>query len=186
MFCNKCGAEIEDTAVFCSQCGNSILGGEQAAQKEISSGARAAQRKTIDAICVLLAAVVVTGIILALVIRFSGGSSQPDICGTWTALDGSMTITFQEDGSMTITFQEDGSMTIFWNDYIAEEIYHFVDNKNHTITVEWDSDEKQIMGYEFSGDIMLLTWWDDSVMFFRRAEGISAVTGTEEVYDVLQ
>ena len=64
MFCNKCGAEIEDTAVFCSQCGNSILGGEQAAKKEISSGARAAQRKTIDAICVLLAAVVVTGIIL--------------------------------------------------------------------------------------------------------------------------
>ncbi len=179
MFCNKCGAEIEDTAVFCSQCGNSILGGEQAAQKEISSGARAAQRKTIDAICVLLAAVVVTGIILALVIRFSGGSSQPDICGTWTALDGSMTITFQEDGSMTITFQEDGSdgsMTISQNGFDEGEIYHFVDNKDHTITVERDSDEKQIMGYEFSGDIMLLTWRDDHVMFFRRAEGISAVT----------
>ena len=77
-------------------------------------------------------------------------------------------------------------MTIFRNDYIAEEIYHFVDNKNHTITVERDSDEKQIMGYEFSGDIMLLTWRDDLVIFFRRAEGISAVTGTEEVYDVLQ
>ena len=171
MFCNKCGAEIEDTAVFCSQCGNSILGGKQAAQKEISSGARAAQRKTIDAICVLLAAVVVTGIILALVIRFSGGSSQPDICGTWTALDGSMTITFQEDGSMRIS----------QNGFDEGEIYHFVDNKDHTITVDLGADEKWILGYEFSGDIMLLSLYHSDITFFRRAEGISAVTGTEEV-----
>ncbi len=76
MFCNKCGAQLDDTAVFCGQCGNPISGGKQTGQKAMQPGARAVQRKTIYAIGALLAAVVVTGIIVAFGMRSISGGKQ--------------------------------------------------------------------------------------------------------------
>ena len=146
MFCNKCGAQLDDTAVFCGQCGNPISGGKQTGQKAMQPGARAVQRKTIYAIGALLAAVVVTGIIVAFGIRSAGKSEESELYGTWTTLD----------GFMTITFEEDGVVEIRGLDSIDEvESASFTDNKDGTITI-MDGEQELISGYERSGDIMFL------------------------------
>lgn len=117
MFCNKCGAQLDDTAVFCGQCGNPISGGKQTGQKAMQPGARAVQRKTIYAIGALLAAVVVTGIIVAFGMRSAGKSEksekseEPELYGTsWAVENGSERGVFQfrDDGYLR-ALKEDGS-----------------------------------------------------------------------------
>lgn len=145
MFCNKCGAQLDDTAVFCGQCGNPISGGKQTGQKAMQPGARAVQRKTIYAIGALLAAVVVTGIIVAFGIRSAGKSEESDFYGTWTTLDGFMTITLEEDGIFEM--RADGIDEV--------ESGSFTDNKDGTITL---NEGEAILGYERSGDTMFLMY----------------------------
>ena len=145
MFCNKCGAQLDDTAVFCGQCGNPISGGKQTGQKAMQPGVRAVQRKTIYAIGALLAAVVVTGIIVAFGMRSAGKSEESDFYGTWTTLDGFMTITLEEDGIFEMRADSIGEV----------ESGSFTDNKDGTITI-MDGEYEEILGYERSGDIMFL------------------------------
>ena len=146
MFCNKCGAQLDDTAVFCGQCGNPISGGKQTGQKAMQPGARAVQRKTIYAIGALLAAVVVTGMIVAFGMRSAGKSEESDFYGTWTTLDGFVTITFEEDGVVEMR-------GVGGSDEVL--LASFTDNKDGTITI-MNGEYEVISGYERSGDIMFL------------------------------
>ena len=161
MFCNKCGAQLDDTAVFCRQCGNPISGGKQTGQKAMQPGARTVQRKTIYAIGALLAAVVVIGIIVAFGMRSAGKSEESDFYGTWTTLDGLATITLEEDGVCEL--RGDGSDEV--------ESGSFTYNKDHTITIQLRSVDLGISCELYDKDRMLVTIDGMSVIFHRSADG---------------
>ena len=149
MFCNKCGAQLDDTAVFCGQCGNPISGGKQTGQKAMQPGARAVQRKTIYAIGALLAAVVVTGIIVVFGIRSAGKSEELDLYSTsWTVENGSERGVFHfEDDGYLHALEQDG-------DYISKMSFR-VNSADNTI-IFGDDPITFVYKYELSEDTLEL------------------------------
>lgn len=61
MFCQKCGAKLEDNTAFCSNCGNRVLGATPAPQQPYAApqqpGGRALITKRSIATCILLSIV---------------------------------------------------------------------------------------------------------------------------------
>lgn len=107
MFCQKCGQQVEDSALFCTHCGNKMAGGApvqppQAAQAAYAPYVQAPKKsKTglIVGLCVGGAAVI-TAVVL-LVVLLTGPSS--DIAGTWYDVDGvAGTIDFKGGNTCTL------------------------------------------------------------------------------------
>lgn len=168
MFCNKCGAKIEDTAVFCKRCGNLVSGEKEYCGKVAQPRTRSLQRKDIYVICASFVLVITTGIVLAFGIRLLGEWqwNQADIYGTWIVPNGEVTLTIGEDGTCRISNDSD-----FWTS-------SFTYNKDHTITIQHplsgDSDfegARDIVCGLYDKDRMLMTMLGRSIIFHRSADG---------------
>lgn len=171
MFCNKCGAKIEDTAAFCKRCGNLVSGEKEKCGKVAQPRTRSLQRKDIYVICASFALVIMTGIVLAFGIRLSGEwvqRNQADIYGTWITPNGDITLTIGEDG----TFHMAASDYVFCTG-------SFTYNKDHTITIQqplFGSDDSDIEGAIdiscelYDKDRMLVTIAGNSFIVHRSAD----------------
>lgn len=170
MFCNKCGAKIEDTAVFCKRCGNLVSGEKEYCGKVAQPRTSSLQRKDIYVICASFALIIMTGIVLAFGIRLSGEwaqRNQADIYGTWITPNRDYTLTIGEDG----TFYMAGSDSALYTD-------SFTYNKDRTITIQQPlGDDLDIEGAIdiscelYDKDRMLLTIAGTSFIFHRSADG---------------
>ena len=87
MFCEKCGAQLPDTANFCNKCGNTLrrnTGKKQVSIPKVPKGV------------ILAAAVIIIAVVAFSIIK------KPSLYGTWTDAGNTMTFTFAKDGSLRI------------------------------------------------------------------------------------
>ena len=113
MFCEKCGAQLPDTASFCNKCGNTLRKNVNTVQTPVrkvsnmtinqknSPSLEVKKRKGLFGI--LAGIVLLIVLIIIAVAVFSGIQKKTNIYGTWTDANKTITFTFNEDGNLRIS-----------------------------------------------------------------------------------
>lgn len=179
MFCNKCGAELKDTATFCNKCGNQIKRQTSGGGKKTFNVPKITVGRTGDSAQnskpmfikwgagLLGVLIVVTAVILIFAMR------KPVILGTWQA--GDLYLNFSSMGTGITTTGDmhfSGSDNIFGNDTIT----FFLDEEDGTLSL-WLEDENSEtldfsfihMDYELARKTLTLSV-DGQTMVFHRQE----------------
>jgi ribosomal protein L40E len=113
MFCEKCGAQLPDTAGFCNKCGNALrkngnqtqvmkprtLAVDRSQTVLVSEKKKTGVPKLLPGI-LMLAAVILLAVIAVAV--FSGIKKETSIYGTWVDAGKTISFTFQEDGTLRV------------------------------------------------------------------------------------
>lgn len=87
MFCEKCGAQLPDTASFCNKCGNTL-------RKNVNT---VRTPKNLVRTLLLVALIIIVAAIVIAVVK-----KKTSIYGTWTDANKTITFTFNKDGSLRI------------------------------------------------------------------------------------
>ena len=112
MFCEKCGAQLPDTASFCNKCGNTLRKGVNPTQKQIKKmpNINMAQKKIPlgskknRGIFKILAGIVLLVILIVIaVVVIAGIKKRTSIYGTWTDANRTISFTFNEDGNLRVS-----------------------------------------------------------------------------------
>ena len=113
MFCEKCGAQLPDTASFCNKCGNTLRKNVDTVQtpvRKISNitinqkNSPSLEVKNRKGLFGILAGIVLLIVLIIIAVAvFSGIKKETSIYGTWTDANKTITFTFNEDGNLRIT-----------------------------------------------------------------------------------
>lgn len=160
MFCNKCGAKLEDAAAFCNQCGNPMQSGKQNVPKTSVSNTWMGQKKIPKVLWLLLPIVVLIAVVLCVI-----SLKKPDIYGTWVDEQGMIAFTFAENGSLHISGR---------NNILGADLFQFVENKEGNLTLQ----AKEISGdrislnmkYKLSKDVLDITVLGQNFTLYRTDE----------------
>lgn len=121
MFCNKCGAQLADTAAFCNKCGASLQSAKRTSQKSSALSKWIQQKNKPFFLGVLFIAMVLVGVVIC--VNRSGESEvyetqadsqrKSEIYGTWTDSQKAAIYTYAEDGSFQMQQKNDmGEMEV--------------------------------------------------------------------------
>ncbi len=113
MFCEKCGAQLPDTASFCNKCGNALRKSANTARtpvkkasnvainqkKPVSSPKKNSKRAPKNLAGALL---VVVLIVIVAVAATEVVKKRTNIYGTWTDANRTVTFTFNKDGTLWV------------------------------------------------------------------------------------
>lgn len=124
MFCNKCGAQLADTAVFCNQCGNALKTSVQSVRQTIQP-APVAQKKQKK--IPVLPLVLLLLIILIVIVICAVCLKKPTLNGTWTDAERMIAFTFEEDGSLRVA----GG-----NNVLGAALFQYTDDKEGNLTLQ--------------------------------------------------
>jgi len=160
MFCNKCGAKLEDAAAFCNQCGNPMQSGKQTVPKTSVSNTGMGQKKIPKVLWLLLPIVVLIAVVLCVI-----SIKKPDIYGTWVDEQGMIAFTFAENGSLRISGR---------NNILGADLFQFVEGKEGNLTLQ----AKEISGdrislnmkYKLSKDVLDITVLGQNFTLYRTDE----------------
>lgn len=160
MFCNKCGAQLADSAVFCNKCGNAVQSGKQMVKGTPAAGERTRQKKGKKAgwVWILLPVIIVAAAAVCVIFLRKPEKTEepetpekPDIYGTWMDADGAVTFTFQENGTVRISGL---------SDVLGVELFTFTEVDSDTFQLKANTDIELLrmisvnLNYEISGDEM--------------------------------
>ncbi len=175
MFCEKCGAQLPDTAMFCNKCGNTL---RKNGKKTSFAGGEKNKR-----LFGILAGVILLVVVIVIAAVFSGRKGRTDISetaevenmgeavenwvedvldtvqiyslyGTWTDSYGAISFTFSEDGRLRISGLEDT---------LSVEAFTFSEVDDDTLQLKVESDVPIVgvvgmnMDYEIEGDTMTVS-----------------------------
>lgn len=114
MFCEKCGAQLPDTASFCNKCGNTLRKNVNTVrtpvikvpniaidQKKSFPAARKNDKESPKSLVRTLLLVVLIVIVAAIAI--AAVKKKTSIYGTWTDANKTITFTFNKDGNLRIS-----------------------------------------------------------------------------------
>ena len=120
MFCEKCGAQLPDTAKFCNKCGNALRKKVNNKRMQITkvqnyvsnrtTRTSVSEKRNRGLLGILL--VVIIAIAVIAVVIFGGIKKKTNIYGTWTDANKIMTLTFAKDGNLRIS----GASNVFGAD----------------------------------------------------------------------
>lgn len=105
MFCEKCGAQLPDTACFCNKCGNTIRTTAGKVSDSTMSQRKAPSFAGKDKGWLKgLAGVVLLVVLIVIVVNVvSGIRKKTSIYGTWMDANKTVAFTFSEDGNLRIS-----------------------------------------------------------------------------------
>lgn len=179
MFCNKCGAQLPDTAVFCGKCGNAVQhtlpSGRQSVPKKPVTNRKIQQRKKPKALWLLL-----PGMVLMVVTFCAIFFKKPAIYGTWMDEQGMMAFTFEKDGNLRISGK---------NNLLGADLFQYTDNKKGTLTLSTGNNMFYLdVPYEISKDKLELTIYDRHLTLYRSDKNMlqEIAENPEEVQDIVE
>lgn len=113
MFCEKCGAQLPDTAGFCNKCGNALRKNANTVRKpmmkipNITTGQKKSfsvskkndkeSPKSLVKTLLLVVLIVIVAVIVIMVVK-----KRTNIYGTWTDANKTISFTFNKDGNLRI------------------------------------------------------------------------------------
>lgn len=157
MFCDKCGAQLADTASFCNKCGNTVR--KRVVQVEanssvpkMNSSVKSTKKKTGKVIGIIIALLMLIVIAIGAIIAVVAMKSKPTIYGSWSDSTRTVTLSFKENGELRVsgsynilgaelfTFTEDdGKIRLSANDesvgIISLEMIYDLDGDTMTVSV---------------------------------------------------
>ncbi len=185
MFCEKCGAQLPDTAGFCSKCGNTLRKGVNAAQKPVKKMPNinmvqkkvpSNAKKNKGFIKILAGIVLLVVLIFIAIAVISGIKKRTSIYGTWSDANQTITFTFNEDGNLRVS----GANNILGADAFTfteeDGVLHL--QAQGLLGVGFD------LGYEIEDDALSISVLGQNITLYRveDSEGMNF----EEVEDVEQ
>lgn len=179
MFCNKCGAQLPDTAVFCGKCGKAVQhtlpSARQSVPKKPVTNRKIQQRKKPKALWLLLPVILL--IVVAFCVIFLKKST---IYGTWMDEQGMMAFTFEKDGNLRISGK---------NNLLGADLFQYTDNKKDTLTLSTGNNMFYLdVPYEISKDKLELTIYDRHLTLYRSDKNMlqEIAENPEEVQDIVE
>lgn len=190
MFCNKCGAQLPDTASFCNKCGNTVKERVNKGYKPTTkisnfipqkSGRKLSRIKMAKGSLGLLLMLAVVIIAVAVIMCIKNKQS---IYGTWTDSSETMTFSFEESGILRIS----GA-----NNVLGADVFQFAEDKGilHLQAELMLVDTVSIdLEYEVRDDILYINFRGKDMTLYRVKE--PAGTGNvvenfvEEAMDTVQ
>lgn len=164
MFCNKCGAQLADSAAFCNQCGNAIqatmLSGKQNVPKTPAINTGMGQKKIPRVLWLLLPIIILIAVVLCVIFL-----KKPDIYGTWVDEQGMIAFTFEKNGNLRVSGK---------NNILGADLFQFTEDKEGNLTLQ----AKEISGdmislnmkYELSEDMLDITVLGQNFTLYRTDE----------------
>lgn len=151
MFCNKCGAQLADSAAFCNQCGNAIQAtmssGKQTVPKTPVINTGMGQKKIPKVLWLLLPIIILIVVVLCVI-----SLKKPNIYGTWVDEQGLIGFTFAENGNLRVSGK---------NNILGANLFQFVEDKEGNLTLQAKGISGDIislnMKYELSEDMLDIT-----------------------------
>lgn len=112
IFCEKCGAQLPDTASFCNKCGNTLRKGINTVQKQVRKNPTmtgnqknfsSVSNKGRNAIPKILIGIVLLVVLIVVMAAIFTGIKKNSIYGTWTDANKTITFTFNKDGNLRVS-----------------------------------------------------------------------------------
>lgn len=182
MFCNKCGAQLADTAVFCNQCGNAMQAtmpsGKQNVPKTPVINTGSGQKKIPKVLWLLLPIIILIAVVLCVI-----SLKKPDIYGTWVDEQGLIAFTFAENGSLRVSGK---------NNILGADLFQFAEDKEGNLTLQAKGISGDMislnMKYELSEDMLDITVLGQNFTLYRTDEEnmvLEVLENPEEAQEVM-
>lgn len=169
MFCNKCGAQLSDTAAFCNKCGTPTQAPTPIPQPQpvYTEAAPAKRRKKPVLIWILLLIIILLATVCIIFLKKAREADVlPDsldnvmnmlqsssLYGTWTDNSGTVSFTFRKDNTIRVSGL---------SDTLGANLFSFTEVDNNTLQLKADSDNPLLsfislnMDYKITGDTMTI------------------------------
>ena len=167
MFCDKCGAQLADTASFCNKCGNTIKKKENAIPKSttgfqntmppndlFAQPVRKQKKPSLKLLTSLIAVIVIIIAIVAII-------NRPSIYGTWSDTNRMITFTFHKDGNLQVSGKNNVLGADLFQYSIEDETIHLQALGGLTSMLAFD------MNYELSKDTLTVNVNGYNVTLYR-------------------
>ena len=200
MFCEKCGAQLPDTAQFCNKCGNTLRKSTNMVQAPIRKKPNVSQnfkmpslssgKKNKGLFKILAGIVLLIVLVIFAVVVFSGIQKKTSIYGTWADANKTITFTFNEDGNLRIS----GS-----NNVLGADAFQFTEEDGvlHlqaqgligiALDLEYEISDDTLNISVMGQNIMLYRVEDSEVLNVEEAENIGDAVGNfvEDALDIVQ
>ena len=182
MFCNKCGAQLADSAAFCNQCGNAIQAtmssGKQTVPKTPVINTGMGQKKIPKVLWLLLPIIILIVVVLCVI-----SLKKPNIYGTWVDEQGLIGFTFAENGNLRVSGK---------NNILGANLFQFVEDKEGNLTLQAKGISGDIislnMKYELSEDMLDITVLGQNFTLYRTDEEnmiLEVLENPEEAQEVM-
>lgn len=182
MFCNKCGAQLADTAVFCNRCGNAmqatIPSGKQTVPKTPVINTAMGRKKIPKMLWLLLPIIILIAVVFCVI-----SLKKPDIYGTWIDEQGLIAFTFTENGSLRVSGK---------NNILGADLFQFAEDKEGNLTLQAKGISGDMislnMKYELSEDMLDITVFGQNFTLYRTDEEnmiLEALENPEEAQEVM-
>lgn len=182
MFCNKCGAQLADSAAFCNQCGNAIQAtmssGKQTVPKTPVINTGMGQKKIPKVLWLLLPIIILIVVVLCVI-----SLKKPNIYGTWVDEQGLIGFTFAENGNLRVSGK---------NNILGANLFQFVEDKEGNLTLQAKGISGDIislnMKYELSEDMLDISVLGQNFTLYRTDEEnmiLEVLENPEEAQEVM-
>ncbi len=200
MFCEKCGAQLPDTAKFCNKCGNTLRKSTNMVQtpirkspnvsKNLKMPSLSSGKKNTGLFKILAGIGLLVLLIVVAMAVFSGIKKKTSIYGSWADASHTVTFTFNEGGNLRIS----GS-----NNVLGADAFQFTEEDGvihlqaqGLIGIELD------LEYEISDDTLNISVMGQNITLYRvedseamnleEAENIEEAVGNfvEDALDTVQ
>ncbi|MBQ7920780.1 MAG: zinc-ribbon domain-containing protein [Lachnospiraceae bacterium] len=166
MFCNKCGAQLADTAAFCNQCGNSIKASGQSVRQTIQpvsvTHRRERRKKSPVLLLALLSVVILIAVVICVVLL-----KKPTIYGTWTDAEQMIAFSFEKDGYLHVAGGDN---------LLGADLFRYTDDKEGNLTLKAGGLVEVPLSfdiqYELSKETLELTILGQHFTFYRTEKDI--------------
>lgn len=182
MFCNKCGAQLADSAAFCNQCGNAIQAtmssGKQTVPKTPVINTGMGQKKIPKVLWLLLPIIILIVVVLCVI-----SLKKPNIYGTWVDEQGLIGFTFAENGNLRVSGK---------NNILGANLFQFVEDKEGNLTLQAKGISGDMislnMKYELSEDMLDISVLGQNFTLYRTDEEnmiLEVLENPEEAQEVM-
>lgn len=182
MFCNKCGAQLADSAAFCNQCGNAIQAtmssGKQTVPKTPVINIGMGQKKIPKVLWLLLPIIILIVVVLCVI-----SLKKPNIYGTWVDEQGLIGFTFAENGNLRVSGK---------NNILGANLFQFVEDKEGNLTLQAKGISGDLislnMKYELSEDMLDISVLGQNFTLYRTDEEnmiLEVLENPEEAQEVM-
>lgn len=182
MFCNKCGAQLADSAAFCNQCGNAIQAtmssGKQTVPKTPVINIGMGQKKIPKVLWLLLPIIILIVVVLCVI-----SLKKPNIYGTWVDEQGLIAFTFAENGNLRVSGK---------NNILGANLFQFVEDKEGNLTLQAKGISGDLislnMKYELSEDMLDISVLGQNFTLYRTDEEnmiLEVLENPEEAQEVM-